>query len=57
MSEAYDKNLRRAVEFILKVKTVYSQADVLRFDWRVFFEVLQEAEAEMQEQINKSKEK
>lgn len=40
----------------MRVKTVYSQADVLRMDWRTFFEVLAEAEAEQQAAIDKAKE-
>lgn len=45
------RDMARAIEFILRVKTVYTEGDLLRKDYLTFFRMLDEAENEERENI------
>ena len=47
------RDLRRATEFILRVKGCYSESDVLRKDYMTFFRLLDEAEEEERSNIER----
>lgn len=49
--EKLDTNIRRMTEFILRVKQVYTLADVLAMDFVNYFKVLEEAEQQEKEEI------
>jgi len=49
--EKLDTNIRRMTEFILRVKQVYTLADVLAMDFVTYFKVLEEAEQQEKEEI------
>ena len=44
-------DMRRATEFILRVKGCYTESDILKKDYLTFFRLLDEAESEERENI------
>lgn len=46
-----DDDMRRATEFIIRVKGVYALADIKRLDFITYFKILNEAEEEQAEQV------
>lgn len=51
MLEKFDSDFRHGLEFILRVKEVYSESDILRKDYQTYFKMLREAEEQERENI------
>ena len=47
--------MRQATEFILRVKQVYTLSDIRKFDFLTYFKILEEAEVQEQEAIERMK--
>ena len=56
-SEKFDNDLRHGMEFIARVRPVYTIADLQKTDYLTFFLLLDECEAEQREAIARAKEK
>ena len=50
-----DREMRQATEFILRVKQVYTLSDIRKFDFLTYFKILEEAEIQEQEAIERMK--
>jgi hypothetical protein len=53
MADKFEADIRHSVEFILRVKGVYTEADLMRKDYMTFFKMLQEAEDEEMDRIKR----
>lgn len=56
MADKMDKDFRHGLEFIMRVRPFYTRNDLLRIDYRTFFALLDECEAEQREMIAKQNE-
>ena len=57
LAEKIEKDFRHGLEFICRVRPFYQMTELLKLDYMVFFQLLDECEAEQKEAITRAKER